>query len=65
MKATITSVGALVITPESELEAYALTRWSDANLADWFTASDRGLNVEIDCSAFPVAPIVISRRPAR
>ena len=37
MKATIRADGTLSVTPESDLEAYALSRWSTENIrSDWY-----------------------------
>ena len=40
MKTTILADGTLNITPESDLEAYALDRWSRENITcDWYCAT--------------------------
>ncbi|OTP79464.1 hypothetical protein [Caballeronia sordidicola] len=39
MKTTILADGTLSVTPETDLEAYALSRWSTENIrADWYDA---------------------------
>ncbi|MDN7544803.1 hypothetical protein [Burkholderia cenocepacia] len=53
MKATILSDGTLSVSPESELEAYALGRWSQQNIGDWFNAAARPMAIIIDFSAYP------------
>ncbi|WP_175760511.1 hypothetical protein [Burkholderia anthina] len=55
MKATILAGGALQITPESELEAYALGYWSRVNFGDWFNAAQISANVIVDLSGYPEA----------
>ncbi|BCF88695.1 hypothetical protein [Paraburkholderia largidicola] len=42
MKATIRADGFLLVSAETDLEAYALQRWARENLgADWFDATAR------------------------
>ncbi|MEX3961049.1 hypothetical protein AB4Y42_02345 [Paraburkholderia sp. EG286B] len=56
MKATITAKGTLVVEPENELEAYALGKWSSANLTDWYSAIPQGqLNIMVNCERWPAA----------
>ncbi|WP_131753577.1 hypothetical protein [Burkholderia vietnamiensis] len=66
MKATILTGGALLVTPESELDAYALAQWSKANLPDWFNAASRHVNVIVDVSAYPgaIEPLTIPQPQA-
>ncbi|WP_175946651.1 hypothetical protein [Burkholderia pyrrocinia] len=68
MKATILAAGALLITPESELDAYALAQWSKVNVGDWFNAATRPMNVIVDLSAYPgaIEPLTIPQpQPGR
>lgn len=63
MKATIKANGMLVVVPETELEAYALGRWSAANMPDWFDCSAKPTpKFMLDCDEFPGAfdPVVLS-----
>lgn len=46
MKATIDRKGALRITPESELESYALKKWVDGYMPDATGGCDSALLVE-------------------
>lgn len=55
MKATITADGALVVRPESELEAYALARWSESNFRDWANVLVTPPKLTTDCSDYPGA----------
>ncbi|VWC78756.1 hypothetical protein BLA17378_03767 [Burkholderia aenigmatica] len=63
MKATILAGGTLSVSPESDLEAYALAQWSRQNIGDWFNAASRPMAIMVDCSAYPDAlePITIPR----
>jgi hypothetical protein len=55
MKATIRADGMLIIRPESDLEAYALSHWSEENLkTDWYRARERGYPVVVDLSGYDV-----------
>ncbi|WP_241331184.1 hypothetical protein [Burkholderia cenocepacia] len=68
MKATILSDGTLSVSPESELDAYALGQWSRQNIGDWFNAAARPMAIIIDCSAYPRAlePLTIPQaRPGQ
>ncbi|MBG0879406.1 hypothetical protein H0X90_21690 [Burkholderia sp. 9775_39] len=55
MKATILAGGALQVTPETELEAYALGHWCRVNFGDWFNAAQISMNVIVDLSGYPAA----------
>ncbi|WP_322055646.1 hypothetical protein [Burkholderia cenocepacia] len=55
MKATILAGGALQVTPETELEAYALGHWCRMNFGDWFNAARVSTNVIVDLSGYPEA----------
>ncbi|MBR8054166.1 hypothetical protein [Burkholderia vietnamiensis] len=55
MKATILAGGALQVTPETELEAYALGHWCRTNFGDWFNAARVSVNVIVDLSKYPEA----------
>ncbi|WP_176331009.1 hypothetical protein [Burkholderia vietnamiensis] len=55
MKATILAGGALQVTPETELEAYALGHWCRINFGDWFNAARVSANVIVDLSGYPEA----------
>ena len=56
MKATINARGALFVEPENELEAYALGKWSAANLGDWYSAlPTMQLNVIVNLERWPDA----------
>lgn len=61
MKATITADGTLIVRPESEIEAYALARWSEVNFPDWSNALASHPRLMTDCSEFPGAcqPVVV------
>lgn len=61
MKATISVDGTLIVRPESELEAYALAQWSNANMADWADVRITPPKLMTDCSEFPRAfpPLVL------
>jgi len=49
MKTTITADGTLNITPESDLEIYALSRWIEANgSGDWHNAQCLGPKIAVD-----------------
>ncbi|CAM2167958.1 conserved hypothetical protein [Burkholderia latens] len=48
MKIDMDCLGNLVITPESEIEAYGLKHWAEVNL------SAIRLNLLIDCSRYPM-----------
>ncbi|PRZ56594.1 hypothetical protein BX589_101244 [Paraburkholderia fungorum] len=56
MKATIRADGMLVVQPESDLDAYALSRWSAENLKiDWYDAGRvRGHPIIVDLSGYNV-----------
>ncbi|WP_124588254.1 hypothetical protein [Burkholderia cepacia] len=60
MKATIQADGTLVVTAESELDAYALGQWSRANIGDWHNVTARTLAIMIDCSAYPRALVPLT-----
>ncbi|HDR9026931.1 TPA: hypothetical protein QDB14_001101 [Burkholderia vietnamiensis] len=62
MKATILADGTLHISPESDLDAYALGQWSRVNLADWFNVAQRSMKITVDLSGYPGAldPIRVS-----
>lgn len=54
MKTTILADGTLSITPESDLDAYALNQWSIANL-DWSRVPANGTPLPkmiLDCSEY-------------
>lgn len=55
MKATILADGTLQISPESDLEAYALGQWSRANFGDWFNACEPHVKIIVDMSGYPAA----------
>lgn len=55
MNATIRADGTLVVSPENELEAYALGRWSSTNFNDWQSVTAKHLKIVVDCSAWPAA----------
>ncbi|MBB2981768.1 hypothetical protein [Paraburkholderia tropica] len=62
MKATIKADGTLVVMPETEIEAYALGRWSATNMTDWFTGNAKALpKFMLNCEQFPGAldPVVL------
>jgi hypothetical protein len=55
MKTTILADGTLSIAPESDLEAYALGRWSRENITnDWYCATrvPPAPKLIIDCSEY-------------
>ncbi|SOE85670.1 hypothetical protein SAMN05446935_6144 [Burkholderia sp. YR290] len=55
MKTTILADGTLSITPESDLEAYALDRWSRENItSDWYCATrvPPAPKLILDCSEY-------------
>lgn len=53
MKATICADGTLVVTPESELDAYALNQWALRNLARIPPPGEEPMPKMItDCSAY-------------
>ena len=55
MKATIRADGMLIGRPESDLEAYALSRWSGENLkTDWYNVRSTGHAVMVDLSGYDV-----------
>jgi hypothetical protein len=61
MKATIRSDGMLMVAPESDLEAYALSRWSSENLSgNWFDVRRGGFPVIVDLSDFPQSAAVFA-----
>jgi hypothetical protein len=56
MKATITAAGELIVKPETELEAYALGRWSATNMTDWYMGGAASLpKLMINCEEWPAA----------
>lgn len=56
MKATISAEGVLIVRPESELEAYALAQWSNANMVDWWCSVHvTRPRLMTDCSEYPGA----------
>ena len=55
MKGTILADGTLQISPESELEAYALGQWSRANFGDWFNVRAPYVKIIVDLSGYPAA----------
>lgn len=55
MKGTILADGTLQISPESELEAYALGQWSRANFGDWFNACEPCVKIIVNLSEYPQA----------
>ncbi|HGO6081854.1 TPA: hypothetical protein ACK3PA_006351 [Burkholderia cenocepacia] len=55
MKATILAGGALQVSPETELEAYALAQWSRVNFGDWSNVHQFASNVIVDLSGYPAA----------
>jgi hypothetical protein len=65
VKATITADGTLVVRPKSEIEAYALARWSEANFSDWFNALASRPRLMTDCSEFSgaLSPIFVHGVP--
>jgi hypothetical protein len=56
MKTTIRADGFLIVKPESDLEAYALSHWSAANFKrDWYDVrADGGYPVIVDLSGYDV-----------
>jgi hypothetical protein len=53
VKTTILANGTLSITPETDIEAYALSRWSSENItADWYDARLPQLKIVLDLSAY-------------
>ncbi|HDR9756500.1 TPA: hypothetical protein ACK3Q6_001621 [Burkholderia cepacia] len=55
MKATILATGALKVSPETGLEAYALAQWSRVNFGDWYDVQKFAANVIVDLSGYPEA----------
>ncbi|WP_321810093.1 hypothetical protein [Burkholderia sp. BCC1985] len=66
MKATILADGTLHISPESDLDAYALGQWSRVNLADWFNVAQPSVKIIVDLSGYPgaLAPLTIPQPQA-
>ncbi|CAB3783180.1 hypothetical protein LMG28688_01595 [Paraburkholderia caffeinitolerans] len=65
MKATVNARGMLIVEPENELEAYALGKWSAANLTDRFCASKPDLKLIVNCEQWPdaIEPVTVGVIP--
>jgi len=54
VKTTIRADGTLHVTPETELEAYALNQWSKANFGSGFEMRIPEIKIFVDMSSYDI-----------
>jgi hypothetical protein len=54
VKTTIRADGTLHVTPETELEAYALNQWGKANFGSGFETRIPEIKIIVDMSAYDI-----------